>query len=98
MELKLAEDKSDTSHLNRFRQAIVVTRWSDLGDGISPESPEWRSCITEGNTGFDSFKMLSRRGLSGTFESQSGVTLPGQRMMSLNPQNEKLGEDGHNWY
>jgi hypothetical protein len=98
VELKLAEDKSDTGRLNRFRQAIVVTRWSDLGDGISPESPEWKSCITEGDTGFDSFKMLSRRGLSGTFESQSGVTLPGQRMMSLNPQNEKLGEDGHNWY
>lgn len=98
MELKLAEDKTNTDRLHRFKQAIVVTRWSDLGDGSSPDSPEWKACVTEGNTGFDSFKALSRRGLSGTFESQSGVTIPGQRMMSLNPQNEKLGEEGHNWY
>lgn len=98
VELKLAEDKSDVGHLNRFRQAIVVTRWSDLGDGSNPDSPEWKACVTEGDTGFNSFNMLTRRGLSGTFESQSGVTMPGQRMMSLNPQNRKLGEDGHNWY
>ena len=98
IELKLAEDKNDTDRLNRFKQAIVVTRWSDLGDGTSPDSPEWKACITEGDTGFDSFKSLTRRGLSGTFESQSGVTIPGQRMMSLNPQNEKKGEEGHNWY
>jgi len=98
VELKLAEDKNDPDRLLRFKQAIVVTRWSDLGDGTSPESPEWKACITEGDTGYDSFKELSRRGLSGTFESQNGVTIPGQRMMSLNPQNEKKGEEGHNWY
>jgi hypothetical protein len=98
VELKLAEDKTDPDRLHRFKQAIVVTRWSDLGDGSSPDSPEWKACITEGDTGYDSFTALSRRGLSGIFESQSGVTMPGQRMMSLNPQNEKLGEEGHNWY
>ena len=98
VELKLAEDKNEPDRLRRFKQAIVVTRWSDLGDGTSPDSPEWKACITEGDTGFDSFKSLTRRGLSGTFESQSGVTIPGQRMMSLNPQNEKKGEEGHNWY
>lgn len=98
IELKLVEDKTDTDRLQRFKQAIVVTRWSDLGDGSSPESPEWNACVTETGAGFDSFKALSRRGLSGIFESQSGVTIPGQRMLSLNPQNEKLGEDGHNWY
>ncbi|KAI9653680.1 MAG: hypothetical protein M1831_005708 [Alyxoria varia] len=27
-----------------FRHAIVVTRWSDLGDAWAPDSPEWRAC------------------------------------------------------
>lgn len=98
IELKLAEDKTDPEPLNRFKQAIVVTRWSDLGDGRSPEGAEWEACVSEGGTGFDSFQALHRRGLSGIFESQSGVTIPGQRMMSLNPQNKKLGEEGHDWY
>jgi hypothetical protein len=98
IELKLTEDKNAPDPFNRFKQAIVVTRWSDLGDGRSPESPEWKACIQEESSGFDSFKALSRRGLSGTFEAQSGVTIPGQRMLSLNPANVKEGEEGHNWY
>ena len=94
VELKFAEDKNDP--LNRFKQAIAVTRWSDLGDGLSPYSDEWAAI--NGNVEFDSFKAIKKRTISGIFESQSGVAIPGQRLMSLNPKNEKFGEDGHNWY
>jgi hypothetical protein len=94
VEIKFAEDRNDP--LNRFKQAIVVTRWSDLGDGISPLSPEWAAI--NGETDFDSFGAIGKRTISGTFESQSGVAIPGQRLMSLNPKNEKLGEEGNNWY
>ena len=75
---------------------MVVTRWSDLGDGTTPLSGEWAAC--NGEKEYNSFAAIGRRGLSGTFESQSGVSIPGQRMLSLNPNNEKLGEEGHNWY
>ncbi|TVY73398.1 hypothetical protein LSUE1_G009193 [Lachnellula suecica] len=92
--IKFDEDKNDP--VTRFKQAIVVTRWSDLGDGRTPLSGEWAACT--GKTDFDSFANIGRRGISGTFESQSGVTIPGQRMLSLNPNNENLGEEGHNWY
>jgi hypothetical protein len=94
VELKLAEDKEDP--LNRFKQAIVVTRWSDLGDGTTPLSPEWAAC--NGEAEFDSFAAIGRRTVSGIFEAQNGVAIPGQRVISLNPKNEKLGEAGHKWY
>lgn len=95
VELKLAEDKND--EVNRFKQAMTVTRWSDLGNGTSPLSPEW-AAINGEYEGYDSFDMVKGRAISGTFESQFGVTLPGQRILSLNPRNETKGEDGHNWY
>ena len=96
VELKLAEDKNDP--LVKFKQAITVTRWSDLGDGKAPWGPEWAAVNAEGETPYDSFGNMGRRAISGIFESQSGVTIPGQRMLSLNPKMEKLGEEGHGWY
>ena len=33
-----------------FRHAIVVTRWSDLGDAWAPYSPEWRACGSLGGS------------------------------------------------
>lgn len=93
-ELKLAEDKLDP--IQRFKQVITVTRWSDLGDGSSPYTPEWSSI--NGNGEYLSFNMMGKRAISGIFEAQSGVSMPGQRMLSLNPKNVKLGEEGHGWY
>lgn len=93
VELKFAEDRNDP--LNRFKQVIAVTRWSDLGD--CRNSVEW-AAINGEVTDFDSFKAIGKRTVSGIFESQSGVAIPGQRLISLNPKNEKLGEDGDSWY
>lgn len=97
IELKLEEDRTDLNPSRRFKQCMVVTRWSDLGDGSSPDgSPEWAAINGKGD--YESFKKMGRRAIAGTFESQSGVTIPGQRILSLNPRGEKLGEEGHNWY
>lgn len=94
IEIRLAEDKTDKS----FKQAIVLTRWSDLGDGKSPSSIEWAACNGE-PVGFDSFQALQKRALSGTFESYyTEDHIPGQRIMSLNPKEEHLGEEGNDWY
>lgn len=107
MELKLGEDKLEPDPSFRFKQIIVVTRWSDLGDGTTPsaEGGEWASVVGpyEGDAGpppreYRSFERMGKRAISGIFEAQSGVTLPGQRLLSLNPKNEKLGEDGDDWY
>ena len=95
IELKMAEDKTDP--VNLFKQALVLTRWSDLGDGSSPWSPEWAAC--NGEAEFDSFSAIGRRAISGVFEAQSnGDLIPGQRILSMNPNREKRGEAGHNWY
>ncbi|KAK8207512.1 hypothetical protein IWZ01DRAFT_543749 [Phyllosticta capitalensis] len=95
VELKLAEDKSDKAQ--KFKQAISVTRWSDLGDGTTPATPEWAACKGD-NEEYDSFKAIGRRAISGTFESQTGDFIPGQRVRSLNPKNQKKGDEGHSWY
>jgi len=95
IELKMAEDRTDP--VNIFKQALVLTRWSDLGDGSSPWSPEWAAC--NGEAEYDSFKAIGRRAISGVFEAQfNSDTIPGQRVLSMNPNNEKRGEAGHNWY
>lgn len=99
VEIKLTEDRdpSDAKGLH-FRQAIVVTRWSDLGDGTSPLSPEWAACNGE-YAGFDSFKVLGRRSISSIFEAACTVdTIPGQRIISLNPSKRRKGEKGDHWY
>jgi hypothetical protein len=97
IELKLEEDRADPNPVQRFKQAIVVTRWSDLGDGASPLGGEW-AAVNGTVGGYESFNRMGRRAIAGIFESQSGVTIPGQRILSLNPHGEKLGEAGHNWY
>lgn len=94
VELKLAEDKEG----GRLRQAMVVTRWADLGDGSRADGEEWSAVVGEGEVKFDSFGRMGKRAISGIFEAQNGVTLPGQRMLSLNPKGEKRGEEGHGWY
>ena len=96
VEINLAEDKSDP--VNRFKHLLVVTRWSDLGDGSSPTaSPEY--CAVNGiSSDYDSFSSVGRRAVAGIFESKTSGTIPGQRMISLNPKNEKKGESGHGWY
>ncbi|GAB7352003.1 hypothetical protein MBLNU459_g2522t1 [Dothideomycetes sp. NU459] len=94
IEVRLAEDKADKS----FKQAIVLTRWSDLGDGRSPASVEWAACNGE-DVGYDSFQALQKRAISGTFESfYTADHVPGQRIMSLNPKEEHKGEAGNDWY
>jgi hypothetical protein len=95
IELRFSEDTQELDPNKRFKQAISVTRWTDLGDGRMLGG-EWEAI--NGGEGYDSFAHVGKRGISGIFESQSGVTLPGQRMLSLNPRGERLGEEGHNWY
>lgn len=94
IELKLAEDRTDPAH--QFKQAIIVTRWSDLGDGRNPAEGPWAACI--GDIDIDSFELVGKRALSGIFESQSGVTIPGQTILNLNPKQMRTGEEGHTWY
>jgi hypothetical protein len=85
----------------KFRHAIVVTRWSDLGDGSTPSSSaEWAAC--NGQTDleqYDSFERLGRRGISGIFESAfTHDTIPGRRIISMNPDNKTGGEKRDDWY
>ena len=95
IEVKMSEDKSDPTKL--FKQALVVTRWSDLGDGTSPFTPEWSACC--GAEGFDSVAAIGKRAVSGLFEAElNSDVIPGQNMLSLNPDKMKLGEAGHEWY
>lgn len=95
IEVRMQEDKSDPYKL--FKYAVVVTRWSDLGDGSSPQSPEWAAC--NGQAEYDSFTALGRRAISGVFESQFTVEqIPGQKIISMNPNKQKRGEAGHDWY
>ncbi|BDD58409.1 hypothetical protein MPDQ_003551 [Monascus purpureus] len=99
VEVRLTEDKSchDPKGVH-FRQAIVVTRWSDLGDGKSPLQPEWAS-INGQYSGYDSFAVLGKRSISGIFESAVTYdTIPGQRIISLNPKNKKADVNGDSWY
>ncbi|KAJ5496097.1 hypothetical protein N7539_001213 [Penicillium diatomitis] len=99
IEIKLAEDKS---HIRGsvFKQALVVTRWTDLGDGTSPAGPEW-GAINGLKDDYDSFSHshYAKRGIASIFEAAfTADTLPGQRVISMNPKRKKLGERGHGWY
>ena len=95
IELKMTEDKSDPTKL--FKQALVVTRWSDLGEGTTPFTPEWSALC--GAEGFDSFKAMGKRAVCGKFEAEiNSDVIPGQNMLSMNPEKQKLGEAGHEWY
>jgi hypothetical protein len=97
-ELKLVEDKSVRGNgPERFKQALIVTRWSDLGPARSPTDPEW-SAITGENDTYDSFVEIGRRAVSGVFESAFTDTIPGQRIMSMNPMDVKANEESGDWY
>lgn len=101
IEVNMIEDHNDP--VVPFKHAIVVTRWSDLGDGSSPyTNPEWAAIrgIDSGTFGasYDSFSHVGRRAVCGVFESKISGSIPGQRMVSMNPKNEKYGDEGHGWY
>ncbi|KAL9070952.1 MAG: hypothetical protein Q9157_005646 [Trypethelium eluteriae] len=90
VELKLIEDRSQGQI--GFKHAIIVTRWSDLGDGSSPYNIEWAACNGENEERYDSFQMVGRRTISGTFESEVSNHLFLKRVLSLNPKGEKRSE------
>ena len=95
IEIRMTEDKTDPTKL--FKQTLVVTRWSDLGDGTSPFTPEWEAL--NGKAGFDSVGALGKRAVAGQFEAEfNGDVIPSQNMLSMNPEKMKLGERGHDWY
>lgn len=97
VELKLVEDIRDPIY--RFKQAIVITRWTDLGDGSTPENLEWAAI--NGKAEYSSVIEIGRRALSGIFEAQTSLdnmNLPGQRIISLNPKMERTDEDNEAWY
>jgi len=101
VEIQLVEDPTDT--VFPFKHALVVTRWSDLGDGSNPyTSPEWTAVkganVQGDDAEYGSFSQIGRRAVSGIFESAISGSIPGERMMNLNPKNKKLGEEGHGWY
>lgn len=97
-ELKLLEDKAVSSFKpERFKQGLLVTRWTDLGPGISPTDPEWSAVVGE-NKQYDSFLEIGRRAVSGIFESAFTDTIPGQRILSTNPKHVKADEIGGDWY
>lgn len=98
VEIRLTEDRANPKS-GHFRQAIVVTRWSDLGDGSTPNmSLEWAACNGL-RDGYDSFSVLGKRAISSIFEAAfTADTLPGQRVISMNPKNKKRGEEGNSWY
>lgn len=104
IEIQMVEDTKD--RVQPFKHAIVVTRWSDLGNGSSPyTSPEWVAiqgaavpAAEDGGHAYEGFTHVGRRAVSGIFESKISGSIPGQRMISLNPKNKKLGVEGHGWY
>lgn len=104
IEVRLQEDKAEKDLTKFFKQALIVTRWSDLGDGSAPWCPEWAAIQGDldhlgKQDRYDSFKQLGRRAISGTFESWfNPEQVPPQHLLSLNPEGQRLGEKGHNWY
>lgn len=94
IEIRLAEDKVERS----FKQAIVVTRWSDLGTEKKPWEAEWAACNGLFD-GYDSIAAIGKRAISGVFEADfTDEHIPGQRILSLNPKGEIRGEDDNGWY
>jgi hypothetical protein len=97
-ELKLVEDKTVKNHSpERFKQALIVTRWSDLGPGRSSDDKEWAAIAGESQS-YDSFLEIGRRAVSGVFESAFTDNIPGQRILSMNPKKVKADEIGGDWY
>lgn len=104
IEVRVQEDRDEKDPTKLFKHAIVVTRWSDLGDGSAPWNREWAALQgdldhLDKQERFDSFKVLGRRAISGKFESFfNPEQIPPQRLISMNPDGKKLGEKGHDWY
>lgn len=94
IEVKLCEDRTD----GQFKHAIVVTRWTDLGDGTTPSGIEW-GAINGTREDYDSFEHYAKRGIASIFEAAfTADTLPGQRVISLNPKRTKTREMANSWY
>lgn len=89
----MVEDPADK--LERFKYAIVVTRWVDLGDGtLGPViGSEWEA--VNGTFGdYDSVNRVGRRALMGVFESAVSGVIPGAGLVNMNPKNRTGGIDG----
>jgi len=98
IELKKLEDKSvDLMSNQRFRLALVVTRWSDLGDGIRPDRDEW-TAIKGDKDDYDSMKEMGPRSIAGWFEGAIGDNYIGHRLLSLNSKNKIYSETTDEWY
>lgn len=91
VKISLVEDRADP--VQRFKYAIVLTRWCDLGDGTGVGfSPEW-DAVNGIVASYDSFDHLGKRSMMGVFESKLSGVVPGSGLMSMNPKDTK-GE----WY
>ncbi|KAL5119594.1 hypothetical protein ACEQ8H_002440 [Pleosporales sp. CAS-2024a] len=99
-ELKLVEDKSvpNYSSPQRFKHALIATRWSDLGPARSPHDKEWAAIAGHDDYRYDSFIEIGRRAVSGVFEGAFTDNPPGQRILSMNPKMVKADELGGDWY
>lgn len=96
VEIKRMEDRMMMG--GGFRRAVCVTRWACLGGAGTPGDVEWAAVNGEGK--YDSVKEVGKRAISGIFESHfTEDTMPGQRLLSLNPRNEKHSDvDDPAWY
>lgn len=93
VEVRMVEDTKDPIY--RFKQSFVLTRWSDLGDGTTPDNLEWAAVHGHGH--YDSVMEIGRRAISGIFESKfsnDNMNIPGQRIISLNPKKEYAEDNG----
>jgi len=89
--VKLVEDTKDPEH--RFKHALSVTRWSDLGDASAPwvskdgsfGSREWAAIAGEGKDigSYQSFEEVGRLTLCSRFEMAVGNEAPGERCLPL---------------
>ena len=95
--------------VERFKLALEVSRWSDLGVGESPEDREWAAVtggkvergneeVGEEHGTYDSFKEIGGRGISGVFEGAFSETVPGQRVESMRPGKGGGDVDDDGWY
>lgn len=88
VEVKLTEDPRDK--INRFKHALCVTRWSDLGDGISPTSAEWKAVNGLGE--YDSLGAVGNATLCSQFEAAINNGAPNQRVKSLGMEAWRAGD------
>lgn len=77
--LKLVEDRKDS--FKPFKQAICLTRWSDLGPGIAPTDSEWAA--VNGVAEYDSWAAVTNASLCSIFEAAVSRGAPGGAMKWL---------------